>query len=115
MGVGVLYFHAQNIKELCSSALLATRRYYAHHLSTYIALGHSRTIIGIEKNRNGNFVLLIFDPSHQGSQLLSCMKDYKLNKLKKSVDTFNREKYQIVYVEEGLWTEQEIALARRIR
>ena len=62
--------------------------------------GHSRTIIGIEK-RGQQITLLLFDPSHFSSELQKDLLVKKMNKIRKSLDTFTRDKYQIVYIDKG--------------
>jgi len=73
--------------------------------------GHSRTIIGVEKRAN-QINLLIFDPSHFGPALLNDLRNKKLRKVKKGLDTFVREKYQIVCIEKNLMTHEELQDAK---
>ncbi len=69
--------------------------------------------MGIEKTRN-NFNLLLFDPGFPGNQLQQDVQNGKLTKIRRSQDTFTKDKYQIVYVEEGFFTESEEKIAKKI-
>jgi len=60
--------------------------------------GHSRTIVGIEK-RGNSFNLLLFDPSQWGSVIRTDLLKFDLNRIRKGSDSFTKEKYQIVYIE----------------
>jgi len=72
--------------------------------------GHSRTIIGVERTRSGQFRLLIVDPSHsrQRMQQLSSsnnMADLRL--IRKSVKELTKTKYQLVVIRGVMESDQQ--------
>jgi hypothetical protein len=82
-------------------------------------LGHSRTIVGIErtdsaatvKNNNSLTNLIIFDPAVDADSLLSSLRSencsWKKNLLKPLESLNNKKSYQIVYVSPGIMSPEE--------
>jgi len=61
--------------------------------------GHSRTIAGIEKKSNGDFNLLILDPSCGGDWLYKKLQEGDLSVLRRGVSNLSKKmQYQIVAV-----------------
>ena len=92
--------------------------------------GHSRTIVGIEVlstsgaavNRDSNYRLLVFDPSHSRSNMISLVKQpvtseavaQVMRMLRKAPSTIKSKQYQIVAVT-GVFSEAEAANHKVIR
>jgi len=85
--------------------------------------GHSRTIIGMEKgvkkgkNAAEALNLLVFDPAQVGYSIqyaLSIQKGWA-RYLKRGVHTLKKNAYQIVYIQPGIMTEQEIEASKKLK
>jgi vacuolar-type H+-ATPase subunit F/Vma7 len=82
-------------------------------------LGHSRTIVGIERNSSSNNEkdnssltnLIIFDPAVDADSLLSSLRSDNNSWKKKVLKTFdslnNKKSYQIIYVSPGIMSQEE--------
>eukprot|EP01117_Protostelium_nocturnum_P013285 TRINITY_DN4942_c1_g2_i2.p1 TRINITY_DN4942_c1_g2~~TRINITY_DN4942_c1_g2_i2.p1 ORF type:complete len:439 (+),score=118.59 TRINITY_DN4942_c1_g2_i2:414-1730(+) len=68
--------------------------------------GHSRTIIGIRRNGEKS-TLIVLDPSYSPYNLQNDLKQSKYNRLLVDLGSLTKEKYQIIYIEEGLMNERE--------
>lgn len=79
--------------------------------------GHSRTIVGIERRwlRAGapesEFNLLVLDPGIPTVKLAAALHDGKnwQRLLKRGVHTLDKPEYQLMYVDDGLATDEEFA------
>mmetsp|Transcript_51926 Transcript_51926/g.95606 ORF Transcript_51926/g.95606 Transcript_51926/m.95606 type:complete len:120 (-) Transcript_51926:153-512(-) len=80
--------------------------------------GHSRTIVGAERDsQNGRITsLLIFDPSTDSSELLADVRDRRrLQKVRRSVETFTQPRYQLCIISPGIADAQERELMKTIQ
>merc|ERR1712232_1025581 len=70
--------------------------------------GHSRTVVGAERDAKGEISLLLFDPSTDSQALLADVRDKrKLQRLRRAEHTFNHSKYQICLVAPGLAQDEQ--------
>lgn len=73
--------------------------------------GHSRTIMGIEVQRDGSLVLLVLDPSHSPQQMAqfgdTSSTAAALRLLRRSAGTMKAKQYQIIAVTGTMDTEQQ--------
>lgn len=70
-------------------------------MKTFVSLGHSRTIIGVEELHNGSCNLLLFDPGTQKSrmELFHGKIDYNtMQTIRRGLHAFRALQYQIVAV-----------------
>lgn len=78
--------------------------------------GHSRTVVGVEKLKNGTERLLIFDPSHRRDQmeLFKTAKDPKsLISLRKGLRDMRMTQYQLVIVKGVMGSDAEYQGCKR--
>ena len=71
--------------------------------------GHSRTIIGIEEQKDGSLRLLLFDPSCNKKQMQSFHEDITANlmrTIRRTLHSMRAKQYQIVAVV-GVLTDKE--------
>lgn len=68
----------------------------------YLIVGHSRTIIGIEQNRDNSLVMLVFDPGHNLSQMSHLQNatnpSTAMRSVRVSAAALKARQYQIVAV-----------------
>eukprot|EP01119_Soliformovum_irregulare_P016893 TRINITY_DN4954_c2_g1_i2.p1 TRINITY_DN4954_c2_g1~~TRINITY_DN4954_c2_g1_i2.p1 ORF type:complete len:471 (+),score=115.89 TRINITY_DN4954_c2_g1_i2:191-1414(+) len=75
--------------------------------------GHSRTIVGAEK-RGDRINLWVFDPGHDLTKILQDPTGKGLFKLKKNLDQFTKDRYQIVVIQPGLMSPDEMEASKVI-
>lgn len=68
--------------------------------------GHSRSIVGVEK-RNGQITLILYDPAQTSSSVQNELRQYKTTLVRRGPSTFTKNRYQIMYIEEGLMSTSE--------
>ncbi|PRP76491.1 zinc finger with UFM1-specific peptidase domain-like, partial [Planoprotostelium fungivorum] len=73
--------------------------------------GHSRTIVGVER-RGSKLSLILYDPAITSGSMQTELRRYKLQKLRKSWETFTKPKYQILCIEDGFMDERERELSK---
>jgi len=61
--------------------------------------GHSRTIVGIEKRKNGTLHLLILDPVHTGQKVTAALASRQRRIFRHSLSGLKHRQYQLVAVE----------------
>jgi hypothetical protein len=61
--------------------------------------GHSRTIVGIEKRKNGTLHLLILDPVHTGQKVTTTLAARQRRIFRHSINGLKHRQYQLVAVE----------------
>lgn len=77
----------------------------------YYAIGHSRTIIGLEELNDGSLQLLVFDPSHSKSQMeqfsSTSLNSNAMRLIRRPLSALKARQYQLVYVDGILDSEEE--------
>lgn len=76
--------------------------------------GHSRSIVGVEK-RNGQISLIIFDPAQSSTSVQNELRQCKTTSVRRGQSTFVKNRYQIMYIEEGLMSSSEERERSKVR
>lgn len=71
--------------------------------------GHSRTVVGAERDqRTGSISLLLFDPAQESEAIQADVRDRRrLQRLRRGAQTFIQPRYQVCVVAPGLASEEE--------
>lgn len=64
----------------------------------YFYVGHSRTVVGVEKLSDGTILLLVLDPSSHYDKLRTESGMTTMSHIRKSLNTFKAKQYQLVTV-----------------
>lgn len=64
----------------------------------WFSLGHSRTVVGVEKLSDGTILLLVLDPSSHYDKLRTESGMSTMAHIRKSMHTFKSKQYQLVTV-----------------
>jgi zinc finger-containing ubiquitin peptidase 1 len=89
----VAHFEEQaQMNELTGAPILPV---YLQHF------GHSRTVVGFERTKGNQVNLLIFDPSIWGKNIPSDIASSKLQKIRRTAQSFTHKEYQVAFVQDS--------------
>jgi len=75
-------------------------------------LGHSRTVVGVEKLSDGTILLLVLDPSGHYDKLRTEAGMSTMSHIRKSMYTFKAKEYQLVTVSGIITSDSEFEVSR---